>query len=92
MLVSTLLDEYQREPPPGYQQVSLDQLLRADREAFRLAANACKKGIRQMPDLTRPLDDAIKAAVSNSSFRLLLLSPSIMTTFKAMDNDDTVDG
>ena len=35
-LVDKLFQEYQREPPPGYSQVTLPQVTAADRRAWKL--------------------------------------------------------
>ena len=55
MLFSYLL----REQPRGYSKVSLQQLLDCDRHMFTLASHRTMGNLRESPDKTRPLDEAI---------------------------------
>ena len=72
-LIQRLLRERLREAPPGYSSTSLEQLLRADREIFRLISTECRTGLR--PDNTGelPVDKAMLAALCNPSVSVLLL-------------------
>lgn len=48
-----------RDPPRGFAKVSLQQLLDTDRQLFTMASHKTMGNLREAPDKTRPLDEAI---------------------------------
>ena len=72
LLAGLLIAEMMRDPPPGFAKVSLDQILRADKEAFLLMGIMCPHGIRRDGKFTRPLDDIMLKLLEKSSFRMHL--------------------
>eukprot|EP00974_Lingulodinium_polyedra_P076821 7436221-Lingulodinium_polyedra.AAC.1 len=46
---SCMLRAYMRDQPPGYARVSLEQLIKADQEFFRVAQQSVRDGIRMQP-------------------------------------------
>lgn len=73
LLSNLLMAEYMRTPPDGFQRVSLDQLWRADQQAFKFLAQKCRAGIRRDGKETRPLDDATPDMLKDPTFRLMLM-------------------
>ena len=68
MLIAILLEEYQREPVPGFSSVAWTQLRNADKECFRLLGTLCRPGIRRTVDGVRPLDREMPVVLAKSSF------------------------
>ena len=64
--VDLLMKRLGADPPPGYQATSLNQILRADREVFVHMAQSVRD-IRPLADGTKPLDDALLAALQDYS-------------------------
>ena len=62
-----------RDPPLGFQRVSVDQLARADRELWTRIADRCRAGIRPEPDGTRPFETDLKNLIFAPEIRLLLV-------------------
>jgi hypothetical protein len=58
---------------PGYHATSMDQLMRADQQLFRVMANLTRGGIIPRPDGSYPLNEAIKQAMEDPSVCFLLL-------------------
>ena len=74
---SYLIQRLQEVPPPGYNKISLIQVLRADRAAFTHIAESLKS-LKRDPDGSKPLDAALAACISDPSvaFHLLALPQS----------------
>ena len=72
-LVTLLLSEYMRDPPPGYAKVSLAQVQRADREIFRRLAEMTRCGLQLRPDGKRPLDTHLPEVLLETGVRVLLM-------------------
>ena len=72
-LIQRLLREHLREPPAGFTSPSLDQLMRADKEMFKIVAADCRAGLR--PDLRGelPFDKALMSALFNPTVSFMLL-------------------
>ena len=69
---STLLDILVSEPPPGHENVNLNQLRYADQKLWERADNLCRDGVR--PKLgKRPLETAFTDLMFSPEIRLLLL-------------------
>ena len=61
------------EPPPGYRQVSIQQLVRADREMFRIMCDKARTGIKVTAAGLRPCDKACEDALVSAKVTMLLL-------------------
>ena len=72
-LVKYYLREMTREPPPQYASVSYDQVLRTDVEVFRYFADRTTDGLDMAPDGSRPLDNLVAGALTDSTIRMLML-------------------
>ena len=70
--LSKLFKTLTQDPPPGYASVSHEQLLNADKELFARAADMVGPNIAPTPS-GRPVDDAIKALMNDSSITYFLL-------------------
>ena len=73
LVTDLFLRELMRDAPPGFSKVSLDQLLRADRELFFELSHRCRTGVRRMPDGRRPFDVQIPLIIDSPQFRYLLM-------------------
>ena len=73
LIAKLLLKEYQREPPSGFQRVSLDQLQRADREIWSFMADRARDGLVTDSMGARPLDRLVRLAVVDPTVLMLLL-------------------
>jgi hypothetical protein len=65
--------ELMREPPPGFRRVTLDQVIRADREVFRKLAEMTRSGVKPESSGNRPIDTCIVSVLESASVQLLLL-------------------
>ena len=74
MLSEKLLAAYMRDPFTGYARVTLEQLVRADQEAFRQLAVATRAGIKRDADGHRPCDKAMKVILNDPEFRQTLMN------------------
>ena len=72
-LVQMLLQEYQRSHPTGFGKISMEQLQRADREAWRVAAEGTTSGLGPDDVGILPTTAALRPAISDSALKLLLL-------------------
>jgi hypothetical protein len=66
---------YMRLPLPGFASTSLDQVLRADTEIFRVLVQRTRAGIRRLPDGTLPLDAHVQSVLDSVAVNMLLLPP-----------------
>ena len=73
LVTDLFLRELMRAPPPGFSKVTLDQLLRADRELFFELGHRCRTGVRRMPDGHRPFDVQVPLILDSPQFRYLLM-------------------
>lgn len=74
-----LMNHLQVDPPPGYAKVSVQQILRADKQAFLRMAEKTTDGLRRRPDGSLPMDVQfpLLEADPQVTFHLLpLASPS----------------
>ena len=62
-----------RVPPPGYRPVSINQLLEADKQIWKLMADSCRSGIVPSPGGLRPLDMAMNKHMESSEVMYFLL-------------------
>ena len=72
-LVSTLLGWLSRTPPPGFQHVKLEQLVRADRELWTVLARETRGSLKATPAGVLPLDARVTALLSDPRITMLLL-------------------
>jgi hypothetical protein len=75
-IASFLFLAYMRIPLPGFSSVSLDQMLRADTEVFRVLVQRTRAGVRRLPDGTLPLDNHVQAVLDSVAVNMLLLPPA----------------
>ena len=73
LLVDRLLTEYLRTPPIGYRVINLDQLLRTDKEIFRLMAQETHGGIVAYAQGSLPLEAALKKVLYEPGVQTFLL-------------------
>ena len=71
--VDKLFSIQTRTPPPGYRQVSINQLLEADKEMWKRMADSCRTGIVPSPGYARPLDLAMCKHMESSEVMYFLL-------------------
>ena len=70
-LVQDLLRELQRPPPTGFQAITHEQLQRADREVWRMAAEAtAHTGLAMNSSGVYPVSEAFKTALCDARVRL----------------------
>ena len=74
LVTDLFLRELMRAPPPGFSKVTLDQLLRPDRELFFELGHRCRTGVRRMPGGRRPFDVQIPLILDSPQFRYFLSS------------------
>ena len=67
--IQRLFECMARSPPPGYSHISLDQILAADREIFKLVSDATASAVAPQPGGIKPVDDV---------FERLTVSPEVM--------------
>ena len=72
-LAQVLLDSLEEEPMPGYCNVTLAQLQRADQEIFRLLATKTRAGLG--PDINgfKPLEVHMQSVLDHTRVRVLLM-------------------
>jgi hypothetical protein len=76
LLVSKLLAAYLRDPMPGFAPVTLEQLARADQEAFRLLARATTRGIKRNEHNHRPCDTLFPDIIASPDvYQVLMCMP-----------------
>ena len=73
VVTTRYINELSRSPLSGYARVSFEQVERADRALFRLAAEKTAGGLSRLPDMTFPLEEALKEAVAETEFCYLLM-------------------
>eukprot|EP00973_Karenia_brevis_P068895 9578447-Karenia_brevis.AAC.1 len=64
--------EIDRDPPPGFSRVSLEQVLQADKEIFTRAAELAKEDLSLRADGKLPLDDLILKILNEPRVQALL--------------------
>ena len=74
LIVEKLMSALRRTPQPGYANVSVDQLYRADIEMFRLRASWSREGIIQKPGGQRPLGELVPKALAADAVHEVLMS------------------
>ena len=81
------------EPPPSYQQTSISQILKADREAWVFMAQNVAD-IRPAADGSRPLDKALHEALSdyNVTFHMLPLPLAAASAYAPVRSKDDQGG
>ena len=72
-LVATLLGCLSRTPPPGFQNVKLEQLVRADREIWTILARETKGSLKASAAGVLPLDARVTALLSDPRITMMLL-------------------
>ena len=73
LLVRLLIVEYRREALSGYNKLTLDQIWRADKEAFKCLAKECRARVRTKGVGPRTLDETMDKMLKDPSFGLLLV-------------------
>eukprot|EP00971_Amphidinium_carterae_P286480 5687788-Amphidinium_carterae.1 len=74
VLMNMLIRELQRVPPAGHQRVTHEQLQRADKEAWRLVAEAtATSGLRVDAAGELPAGEALRNVCTEATVRLLLM-------------------
>ena len=72
-LVATLLGCLSRTPPPGFQHVKLEQLVRADRELWTILARETRGSLKASAAGVLPLDARVTALLSDPRITMILL-------------------
>ena len=72
LLVAKYLEALLKEPLHGYSRVTVEQVLVADRLAFRLLAEQTRTGIKRDSNAKRPCDEQVKLIVNDPDFRQAL--------------------
>ena len=72
-MVNCYFQELMRDAPHGFRKVSMDQVVRADREVFRKLAELTRTGLKPTMAGTRPVDDCLIAVLESASVQILLL-------------------
>ena len=87
--VDKLMRRLNTDPPPNYQQTSLSQILKADREVWIFLAQQVSD-IRPKADGTKPLDAALHEALTdyNVVFHMLPLPVPPSSSYAPMRNRD----
>jgi hypothetical protein len=87
--VDKLLRRLNTDPPPNYQQTSLSQILKADREVWIFLAQQVSD-IRPKADGSKPLDDALHEALRdyNVVFHMLPLPVPQSSSYAPMRSKD----
>jgi hypothetical protein len=67
--IQRLFETMSKHPPPGYAPVTLDQILAADREIFKLVSDATASAVTPLPGGIKPVD---------AVFERLSTSPEVM--------------
>ena len=83
--VHQLFRTMSQQPPPGFQQVKVDQLIRADRELWTLLAQDVKGSLKPDAAGAIPLDSAFPRLCQDPRITMFLL-PSLATS-KAADKE-----
>ena len=89
--VNKIIGELLRIPPQGYKRVSLDQLMRLDRELWNSLAQRTRQGLKRPADGSNPLDAIFMPTFQEASVQLLLLplpSSSESSRTSAATQDD----
>ena len=86
-LADHLTSAFVREPLQGYSKVSILQIEQADRHCFGRMANLTRMGIRQKPDGTYPLHDALSKTMASTEFNMLLMPDRAATSLKRERED-----
>ena len=73
VIVKFYMREMTRDPPPRYNSITYDQVLRTDIELFRIFADLTVEGLQMAADGSRPLDSLVAEALSDSTVRMLML-------------------
>ena len=89
LVTNLFVRELMRDAPPGFSKVSLDQLLRADRELLFELSHRCRTGVRRMPDGRRPFDVQIPLIIDSPQFRYLLMPLPGGASSKAQNPSDS---
>jgi hypothetical protein len=71
--VNKVIGELLRTPPQGYRRVSLDQLMRLDRELWSSLAQRTRQGLTRPANGSNPLDAIFMPVFQEASVQLLLL-------------------
>jgi len=90
-LVEKLMATLIQQPLPGYAKVSIEQLLRADRLAFKLMAERTRKGVKRDSLLKRPCDIALPLVLDDPDFRQALASLPGQLTRHVDETDERPD-
>ena len=87
--IDKLMRRLNSEPPPNYQQTSINQILKADREVWIFMAQNVAD-VRPSADGTRPLDKALQEALAdyNVAFHMLPLPLPAASAYAPMRNKD----
>jgi len=70
--VTFLLSSYMSIPPANYAKLTLEQICKADQEIFKMLQQTCRAGIRRTVAGSRPLEAALKEAMSSHRVAILL--------------------
>ena len=86
-----LLNTLSREAPPGYQQVNLDQLIRADRELWTLLAQEVRGSLKPSAAGVIPLDAEVRKLATDPRVTMFILPLASSTKRPAFAGDDLAD-
>lgn len=91
-LVNQLLAAFMKDPLPGYARVGVNQLVRADQEAFKQLANLTTSGIKRDGARKRPCDEGLIKVLDDPDFRQALANlPGRAENKRKSDNSDSGD-
>lgn len=85
-----LMSQLQNDAPPGYNRTSIQQVLRADKEAWLRLAEKLTDGVKRRPDGTLPLDTELAALQADPKvvFHLLPLPQATVHTQQVTGGGD----
>ena len=91
-LVDQLLAAFMKDPLPGYARVGVNQLIRADQEAFKQLAYLTSNGIKKDGARRRPCDEGLIKILDDPDFRQALANlPGRAENKRKSDNSDSGD-
>lgn len=68
-----LLNQLSKETPPGYNNIRVDQLVRADRELFTILSQEMQGSLKPGADGVAPLDARVRALITDPRITMFML-------------------
>eukprot|EP00435_Cladocopium_sp_Y103_P033219 s1997_g8.t1 len=91
--VQQLFQTMSQQPPPGYQHVTMQQLIRADRELWTLLSQECKGSLKPNARGDIPLDNKIQTLSKDPRITMFLLPmPAVAKSSEATTKKTTTTG